>query len=66
MRAIKRNMKDQIITRDRRILHCPICDGEWSGNAGDYWFYPDDHVFTCHECECEVELVNKVTIVNYA
>jgi len=24
MRALKKNMKDQILTNDRKILHCPI------------------------------------------
>jgi len=33
MRAIKRNMKDQILTNDRKILHCVVCDTEWSGIA---------------------------------
>ena len=65
MRAIKRNMKDQILTGDNKILHCPECDAEYSGNARDYWDYPDDHVFTCDECKVEMELVNKVVSVTY-
>ena len=63
MRAIKKNLKDQIITNDKKILHCPVCDAEYSGNAGDYWNYPDNHVFTC--CAVEMELVNKITTVKY-
>lgn len=65
MRAIKKNMKDQILTNDDHILHCPECGIEYSGNAGDYWDYPDDHVFCCNECELELELVRKVVSVNY-
>lgn len=65
MRAIKHNMKDQILTSDRKILYCPECDAEYSGNAGDYWNVPDDHVFTCNYCGCELELVNKVITVEY-
>ena len=65
MRAIKKNMKDQILTDDDRILHCPACDGEWSGNAGDYWKLPDDHVFVCEDCQIELELVVKQVSVEY-
>ena len=65
MKAIKKNMKDQIIGKDRKILHCPACDGEWSGNAGDYWDYPDDYVFMCNYCGVELELVEKRITVEY-
>lgn len=65
MRAIKKNMKDQILTSDRKILHCTLCGGEWSGNAGDYWNYPDDHVFKCSHCDVELELVEKRVHVEY-
>lgn len=67
MRAIKSNMVDQIgmSKKDRQILHCPQCDGEWSGHAGDYWQLPDDHVFTCKECGCELELVTKQVTTEY-
>ncbi len=63
MRAIKENMKDHILDGDNRILHCLVCDGEYSGNAGDYFSCPDDYVFTC--CETEMELVNKTVTVKY-
>lgn len=36
MKASKRNMRDQILTNDRKILHCPNCGAEYSGNSGDY------------------------------
>ena len=69
MRAIKSNMREQVGLGpgydDRKILRCPECGMEWSGNAGDYWQYPDDHVFTCDECKCELELVTKVVSVKY-
>ena len=65
MRAIKSNMKDQILTDDKKILHCPKCDEEYSGSAGDYWLTPDDYVFHCGECGCEMELVNKVVTIAY-
>ena len=65
MRAIRGSMKDQILSDDHHILHCPCCGAEYSGNAGDYWYLPDDHVFYCKDCEVEMELVNKVTTVCY-
>lgn len=67
MRAIKSNMKDQTGRNctDKKILHCPTCNGEWSGNAGDYFNYPDDHVFHCEHDGTELELVTKVVTVRY-
>jgi hypothetical protein len=65
MRAIKSNMKDAILTGDTKILHCPVCDAEYSGNAGDYWNLPENHVFFCEDCKVELELVRKNVIVSY-
>lgn len=65
MRAIKSNMKDQILTGDRKILRCPNCGAEYSGNAGDYWNLPEDHVFICSSCQVEMELVDKIVIIKY-
>jgi len=65
MRALKSNMQDQILTNDNKILHCPICDAEYSGNAGDYWYLSDEHEFVCSECNEPMELVKKITIVTY-
>ena len=69
MKAIKKNMKDQTGVygkdRDRKILHCPVCDSEFSGNAGDYFMFPDNHVFKCFGCQAEMELVTKETTVKY-
>ena len=64
MKATKGNMMDQILTKDRKILHCPKCCAEYSGNAGDYWYLPDDHVFFCN-CGAEMELVNKLVSTLY-
>lgn len=66
MRALKSNMKNSIITGDKKILHCPLCGGEWSGNRGDYWNIPENHVFTCSECGVELELVEKHISVSYS
>jgi len=65
MRAIKKNMKDQILTSDRRVLHCKGCNAEYSGNAGDYWNVPDNYVFTCNDCNIELELVKKIVTIEY-
>ena len=63
MKAIKKNMVDQILTSDNKILHCSICGAEYSGNAGDYWNVPDNHVFTC--CDTAMQLVTKKTVISY-
>jgi len=65
MRAIKSNMEDQIFTYDNKILHCPVCGAEYSGNVRDYWYLPNNHVFMCEDCGVEMELVNKVTTIEY-
>ena len=65
MKAIKRNMRDQILTNDNKILHCRGCGAEYSGNAGDYFMCPDNYVFKCSDCGIEMELVNKITTVRY-
>jgi len=65
MRALRKNMEDQILTDDTRILHCPVCGAEYSGNAGDYWNLPDDHEFMCSECDQPMELVDKILTVKY-
>jgi hypothetical protein len=65
MRAIKKNMKDQILTGDKKILHCVQCGAEFSGNVGDYFMAPDNHVFHCPYDDTEMELVNKVVTIAY-
>jgi len=66
MKAIKSNMVDQVTHKeDQKILHCLGCGAEFSGNAGDYWNYPSDHVFTCGLCGSEMELVKKIVTVRY-
>lgn len=64
MKAVKSNMKDQILTKDRKILHCSTCGLECSGNLGDYFHLPAGYVFTC-ECGAEMELVEKHIKVTY-
>jgi len=63
MRAIKKNMKDQILTQDNKILYCRECSAEYSGNSGDYWNMPENHIFKC--CDIEMELVEKIISVKY-
>ena len=65
MKAIKSNMRAQILTEDRKILYCTICGDESSGNAGDYWNLPDDFVFQCPDCKIDLTLVNKLVTVQY-
>ena len=62
MKAIKSNLKDQIGTDDKTIMFCPCCNAEFSANAGDYWYLPDDHQFTCENCGCALLLGHKQII----
>ena len=64
MKAIKSNMEDQILTSDTKILHCPACGAEYSGNRGDYFMLPEDYIFHC-ECGEQMELVIKEVMVTY-
>lgn len=61
MKAIKSNMRDDTF----RVLWCPECDEVWSGQKGDYFYLPDDHIFTCGQCGHEMELVHKVDLTWY-
>jgi len=65
MKAIKGNMIDQILHNDHKILRCPECGAEYSRDAGDYWYLPDDYVFYCYNCGTEMELVKKITTVRF-
>lgn len=60
MKAIKKNLKDQILTDDKTIMHCGVCSAEYSANAGDYWNHPEDHEFKC--CGLIMDLVTKHTV----
>jgi len=63
MRAVKKNMADQILTNDKKILHCRVCGAEFSGNKGDYWWMPENTVF--NHCGEEMELVEKIVTTVY-
>ena len=67
MKALKKNMIDHIWHPEEpaRVLHCPCCMSDFSGNAGDYWDYPDDYLFKCGECGEELELVERRVTVEY-
>ena len=41
------------------FLVCPICFGEYSAHAGDYWNLPKDHVMQC--CDVDMRLVRRET-----
>jgi len=61
MKAILKNLKDQILTDDCRLMYCPYCGSEYSANAGDYFYINDlNHKFKC--CGQTMELVKKVII----
>ncbi len=60
MEAIKKNLKDQILTDDKTIMFCSNCEGSNSANSGDYWDYPENHAFKC--CGETMTLVTQETI----
>lgn len=55
------DLRDQI-GKDgpRPLLYCPICGGEYSANAGDYFMAPKTHVFRC--CGEPMRLITKRTV----
>jgi len=63
MKAIVKNLKDQILTRDAKIMYCPYCGAEYSANKGDYWYLPENHKFIC--CDATMDLVVKKTSYSY-
>jgi len=61
MKAVMSNLRDQIeMTGPRPVMHCSECGSDWSAHRGDYWQYNDDYVFTCTECNTELEILVKV------
>jgi hypothetical protein len=60
MKAILKNLKDQILSDDRAMMYCTKCGGEYSANAGDYFMVSDpEYRFKC--CGRTMELVIKTT-----
>jgi len=58
MKAILKNLKDQILSDDNRIMYCPLCGAEYSANSGDYFMLTNpNHKFKC--CNNTMELVTK-------
>jgi hypothetical protein len=66
MKAIKSNLKNQIGTDDKTIMYCPCCFDEFSANKGDYFLLPDDYVFHCANCDCDMVLGHKQIIYKEA
>ena len=63
MIAIKKNLREESCNNlDRRLMKCPRCGTENSANAGDYWDYPEDHVFLCGHCKTPMHLVTNHTV----
>ncbi len=58
MKAVKKNLKDQVLTNDKAIMLCRKCGAIFSANAGDYWNLPDSYVFK--HCGRTMELVRKI------
>ena len=61
MKAIKKNLKDQVLTDDKTMMHCSVCDASYSASSGDYWDIPDNHKFKC--CGVVMDLVTQHTVL---
>lgn len=62
-KAILKNLKDQILTDDNRLMKCFKCGCEYSANSGDYWHIRDDNYkFKC--CNKIMSIVEKSIIYN--
>lgn len=58
MKALYKNLKDQILTNDKSIMYCPICGSEYSANKGDYFMISNpEFKFIC--CDRTMLLVTK-------
>lgn len=61
MKAILKNLKDQIFTDDKKLMLCKICGAEFSANSGDYFMITDpSYKFKC--CNKIMDLVIKKEI----
>jgi hypothetical protein len=61
MKAIYKNLKDHILTGDKKIMYCPGCGAEYSANKGDYFMVSDpNYKFKC--CDVTMKLVSKQVI----
>jgi uncharacterized C2H2 Zn-finger protein len=64
MQAILKNLKDQLLTDDKKIMYCPRCNAEYSAHRGDYFTINDpEHIFYCG-CGNPLLLVIKQVIYN--
>ena len=58
MKAILKNLKDQVLTDDKKLMLCKICGAEYSANSGDYFLIIDpEYKFKC--CNRTMGLVEK-------
>jgi len=58
MLAILKNLKDQILTKDNKLMLCKVCGAEYSANAGDYFMINNpNHKFKC--CNKTMVLAHK-------
>ena len=64
MLAQIKNLKDQIITNDKKIAVCPCCGAEYSANKGDYWQLKESDYLTC--CDGIIcELATKKVVYDF-
>jgi len=47
MKAIKKNLSDEVLNPTGRFMFCSECGSEYSANKGDYFQYSEDFEFKC-------------------
>jgi len=47
MKAIKRNLKDEILEPTDQVAYCRVCGQTYSANSGDYFMLEPDEKLTC-------------------
>ncbi len=57
---MKATMKNMVKVDKGAMMYCPLCRGEYSANASDYFLLKPDHKFYC--CGRLMELVTKHTV----
>jgi hypothetical protein len=47
MKAIMKNLQDEILHPTGRVMFCRVCGAKYSANAGDYFMLGPKHKFSC-------------------
>ncbi len=65
MKAQVKNLKDAILDNDTKVMYCPVHKVPYSANKGDYWNYPEEHIFYCQD-RLGRKICGKTMILGYS